>query len=325
MPLVDKPLGDLRTYLGISPRPADFDDYWTRALAELDATKPSPEIVPVDKLNARNVDCSDLWFQGVGGAKIYAKLLRPSQPIDGHPAILFFHGYTGNSGAWCDVKMALAGQGFTVASMDCRGQGGLSQDLGSISGPTHQGHIIRGLDDEPDKLLFRQIFLDTAQLARVVMGLPGVDPERLGTWGGSQGGALSVVCAALEPRVRKCVSLYPFLSDYRRVWEMDLAKDAYVELRTFIRQFDPLHLREDEIFHRLGYIDIRNLAPRVKADVLMGISLMDTVCPPSTQFAVFNHIESKKESVIYPDFGHESLPGFDDRAFRHMIELWDGI
>lgn len=29
-----------------------------------------------------------------------------------------------------------------------------------------------------------------------------------------------------EPRVRRCVSIFPFLSDYRRVWEMDLDKDA---------------------------------------------------------------------------------------------------
>ena len=51
--------------------------------------------------------------------------------------------------------------------------------------------------------------------------------------GGSQGGALTIACAALEPRVKKLAPVFPFLSDYRRVWEMDLAKDAYAELRPF--------------------------------------------------------------------------------------------
>lgn len=58
--------------------------------------------------------------------------------------------------------------GFTVAALDCRGQGGLSEDKGGVLGNTLQGHIIRGLDDpNPDNLLFRDIFLDTAMLAKL--------------------------------------------------------------------------------------------------------------------------------------------------------------
>lgn len=323
MPVVDKPLPELWTYSGSSPKPDDFDAFWTRALAELDETDPAPCITENLTVRAKTVDTYDLNFQGVGGASIYAKLLRPKNPAPGHPAVLFFHGYSGSSGAWTDVKMALAAQGITVAAMDCRGQGGQSQDMGSVAGNTLNGHIIRGLAEGPEKLLFRQIFLDTVQLARIVMTLDGVDPMKVCAWGGSQGGALSVACAALEPRIRRCVSIYPFLSDYQRVWAMDLDKDAYAELRTYLRHFDPRHERIDEMFYRLGYIDIQNLAPRIQADVLMGISLIDTICPPSTQFAAFNKITSSKTPLIYPDFGHEALPGFDDKAFQFVLDLMD--
>ena len=65
-----------------------------------------------------------------------------------------------------------------------------------------RGHIVRGLDDSPDKLLYRQIFLDTAQLARIVMAMPGVDAERVGATGASQGGGLTLACAALA-RIRR--------------------------------------------------------------------------------------------------------------------------
>lgn len=58
---------------------------------------------------------------------------------------------------------------------------------------------------------------------------------------------------------------------------MDL--DAYRELRTYFRQYDPHHLREEEIFAMLGYIDVKNLIKRIKAEVLMGITLMDNICP----------------------------------------------
>jgi cephalosporin-C deacetylase len=48
---------------------------------------------------------------------------------------------------------------------------------------------------------------------------------------------------------------------------------------------------------------------------------MDTICPPSTQFAVYNKIVSPKEMVIYPDFEHEALPGHNDRIFQFMMGL----
>jgi cephalosporin-C deacetylase len=320
MPLVDKPLHELKEYYGISPKPGDFDEYWEKALAELEATDPNPILEPSEVIQPRNAEVFDLWFTGVGGARIYAKYLRPKNAPKPHPAVLFFHGYSGHSGDWQD-KLSYVNEGLAIAALDCRGQGGRSEDNTPVRGNTMQGQFIRGLDDAPEKLLFRSIFLDTAQLARVVMSFEEVDANRIGTYGGSQGGALSIACASLVPQIRRCVSIFPFLSDFKRVWEMDLAKDAYVELKQFFRHFDPRHEREDEIFTRLGYIDIKNLAPRIKAETLLGLSLMDTICPPSTQFAAYNAITAKKDGIIYPDFGHEALPGFNDRAFNFLIGL----
>jgi len=104
---------------------------------------------------------------------------------------------------------------------------------------------------------------------------------------------------------------------------MDLAKDAYQDLKNYFRRSDPLHERVEEIFTKLGYIDIQHLAQRIKAEVLMAITLMDNICPPSTQFATYNKITSKKEALIYRDFGHENLPLFSDRIFRFMMGLKD--
>ncbi len=319
MPLVDMPLEQLYEYKGRTPRPEDFDAYWERGLVEMAEKDPEPELIP-HSLSAPFAECFDLYFTGVGGARIHAKYLRPKTTIAPHPAVLMFHGYSGNSGDWCD-KLNYVGLGFSVAAMDCRGQGGQSEDPGGVRGNTLRGHIIRGLDDAADRLLFRQVFLDTAQLARVVMSLPEVDPDRVGVTGGSQGGGLTVACAALEPRIKRAAPVFPFLCDYRRVWEMDLATGAYEELRTFFRSFDPLHEREEEIFTRLGYIDNQYLAPRIRAEVLWPIGLMDTICPPSTQFAAYNRIPSKKRLLIYPDFGHEGLPGCNDRIFEFLAGL----
>lgn len=318
MPMVDMPLEKLRQYEGINPRPGDFDAYWERALAEMRAVDPQVELVP-SEFQTPFAECFHLYFTGVRGARIHAKYVRPKHAAGPHPAVLQFHGYTGRSGDWHE-KLGYAALGFSILAMDCRGQGGRSEDTGGVKGNTHRGHIIRGLDSGEDDLLFRHIFLDTAQLASIAMSLPEVDPERVGAMGGSQGGALTIACAALEPRIKRLAPVYPFLSDYRRVWQMDLAVNAYEELRTYFRQFDPLHQREDEIFTRLGYIDIQHLAERIQGEVMMGVGLMDTVCPPSTQYAAFNKIKAPKQDIVYPDFGHEALPGFADRTMQFFIE-----
>ena len=319
MPLIDMPLEELKKYNGINPRPDDFDEYWEDALNEMRSADPQVEFVP-SNFKAPFAECFDLYFTGVGGARIHALYLRPKENKGPHPAVLQFHGYTGSAGDWSD-KLNYVGMGFSVAAMDCRGQGGTSQDVGGVIGNTFRGQIIRGLDDAKEKLLFRSIFLDTAQLAGIVMSMPEVDADRVGAMGGSQGGGLTLACASLEPRIKRLAPLFPFLSDYKRVWEMDLAEHAYEEIRTYFRQFDPTHEKEYEIFTKLGYIDIQNLVKRIKGEVLMGTGLMDNICPPSTQFAAYNKITSKKSMIIYPDFGHEGLPGVNDRIFMFMSEL----
>jgi cephalosporin-C deacetylase len=231
-----------------------------------------------------------------------------------------FHGYRGSSPEWSEL-LGYVAAGFTVAALDCRGQGGRSDDAGGVRGNTLYGHIIRGLADGPDQLLYRQIFLDTAALARIVMALDDVDAARVGATGASQGGGLTLACAALEPRIRRAAPVYPFLCDYQRVWQMDQAERAYRELRDFFRMFDPTHERQAHYFERLGYIDVQHLAARIEAQVLMGVGLMDQVCPPSTQFAAYNKITAPKEMVIFPDFEHEALPGFRDRTFQFMLGL----
>jgi cephalosporin-C deacetylase len=313
------PLEQLRTYQGTNPRPDDHDEYWALALAELDATDPEVELTPAD-FQAAFADCFHMTFTGVGGARVHAKLLRPHHAETPHPAILQFHGYSGSSGEWTP-KLAYVASGYTVAALDCRGQGGRSEDRGGVVGNTLRGHIIRGLDDEPQNLLYRQIFLDTAQMARIVMDMDDVDADRVGAMGGSQGGGLTLACAALEPRVKRAAPSFPFLCDYRRVWDIDLAKDAYAELREYFRRFDPRHEREDEIFTKLGYIDVQFLAPRIQAEVMMAVGLMDTVCPPSTQFAAYNKISAPKSMVLYPDFGHEALNGHPDLVYQFLNEL----
>lgn len=320
MPQIDMPLDKLQQYQGRNPMPADFDAFWDRGLEEIRRLDPQVELKPA-AFQSRQAECFDLWFTSTFGARVHAKYLRPRQRAGRAPCLLQFHGFTGHCGEWND-KLGLVAEGFCVAALDCRGQGGESQDHGLLRTSPCNGHLTRGLSDsDPANLLYRNLYLDTALLARVVCGFAEVDPDRLGAMGGSQGGGLTLACAGLVPGIRKAAPVYPFLCDWKRVWEMDLAKDAYNEIRDYFRRFDPLHQREDELWNRLGYIDVQFLARRIKASVMMGVGLMDAICPPSTQYAAYNKIAAPKQTVIYPDFGHEGLPGHNDRVFQFLKDL----
>lgn len=316
----EMPLEKLKTYMGTNPCPPDFDEYWQRALKEMDEVEPNVEIVKEESVEAPYAECFNMYFTGVKGARIRVQLIKPKKLEKPCPAILMFHGYKWYSGDWSD-KFGLVAAGFIVAAMDVRGQNGYSEDVGGVKGNTVQGHIIRGFDDDKDQLLYRQIFLDTAELAKIIANMPEVDEKRIAALGYSQGGGLALACAALSPYISRVVSVYPFLCDYKRVWEMDLAKDAYEEIRTYFRFRDPLHEREDEIFTKLGYIDVQHLAKWIRAEVLMVTGLMDTICPPSTQFAAYNKIQSKKQMLIYPDFGHEQIFYLNDKIFMYLMEM----
>lgn len=320
MPVVDMPLSELKEYKGTNPKPRDFDSYWETSVKEMHDIDPKIEIKPA-ALKSPVAECYDMYFTGAHGARIHARLLKPKNICGKCPAIVTFHGY----GCVCEDWYSLltwAASGFVVAAMDCRGQGGISQDVGGHDGNTLNGHIIRGLDNvDPKMLLYRDIFLDTAELADIIMSMPEVDENRVAAYGGSQGGGLTIACAALELRIKLAGVMYPFLSDYMRAWKTDMTEYAYAEVKQYFRNFDPRHEREKEIFTKLGYIDVHHLAPKIKAEVKMFTALMDNVCPPSTQFAAYNNMTCKKDLVVYPDFGHEFLPDAKEMMYEWFLSM----
>jgi len=315
----DMPFDELLTYQGSTPRPGDFDEYWARGLTDLAAVPADVEITPAE-FQTPYARCSHLWFTGTGGARVHAKLLQPVAATEPHPAVLQFHGYTGSSGDWVS-KLPYVALGHTVAALDVRGQGGLSVDEIPVAGWSMATYLLRGVDDAPDNLLYRHLYLDTARLAQIVLDLPEVDADRVGATGYSQGGGLTIAAAALEPRIKLAAPVYPFLSDYRRAWELDLEKAPYDEITEYFRKRDPMHLREDEVFTRLGYVDVQHLAPKVRAATTLTVSLNDRTCPPSTQFAAYNKLTAPKSYRVYPDYQHEPLPGTDDAIYSLMATL----
>lgn len=319
MPAVDMPVEELFKYKGSSPCPADFDKYWDDALSEMNAINPEVEFVKKD-FPSKVCDMFDLFYTGTKNARIHAKVAIPKNQDGKMPAVLCFHGLSGHADTWSDL-LKYASQGYVVAAMDARGQGGLSEDVGGVKGSTWPSPFMRGIEGDKHDLLMRDVYLDTALLAKCIMSLDYVDETRVATQGGSQGGALSIVCASLVPEIKKCAPWCPYLSDFKHVYDIGLNKDAYEGLQYYFRIIDPAHERETEIFEKLGYIDIQNFAKRLKAELLLQVGLVDTICPPSTQFAMYNKVTAKKNAILYPEYAHEIPPEGFDRIIEFFADL----
>lgn len=319
MPITKEELKQYSVYLGTNPMPEDFDVFWDARVEEARQIPLKYHLSASEIPDFDTCRFMDLEFTGIRGEQLYAKYLLPAgnKPV---PLVLQFHGYPGASRSWLE-QASFAGMGCALLAMDCPGQGGRGQDVGGYKGTTVTGHIVAGLDGDPKDMYYVRLLQNICILCRIVRELDGIDLERVYINGASQGGGLGIICAALNPDLaKKAAILYPFLSDYQKVSELGKDEIAYEGLRYYSRWFDPDGSRKKETFTKLGYIDAHNFAHRVKCEVLFGTGLSDSVCPPITQFSVYNRLTCPKKHVFFPEFGHEEIQAFDDQIIDFFSE-----
>lgn len=311
--MTEKDILDLDGYAGMTPCPEDFDAFWAVRMEEADRIPLQYSVTQSREIPSfETCRYLDLWFNGMGGARLYAKYLLPVRE-EAVPLVLQFHGYPGASRSWLE-QSSFAGMGMALIALDCPGQGGYSEDIGGYAGTTVSGHIIAGVDGPPEAMYYVRLYQNIRILCRIVRQLEGIDLGRVFVNGASQGGALGLACAALNPElINRAAILYPFLSDYRMVWELGADVIAYEGLRYYSRWFDPDGEKEEEWFRKLGYIDSKNFAHLIRCPILFGTGLADTICPPQTQCAVYHQLECPKKRCLFPGYGHEEIQEFDDK------------
>lgn len=90
----------------------------------------------------------------------------------------------------------------------------------------------------------------------------GIDRQRVYVNGASQGGALGLACAALNPElVKRAAILYPFLSDFKLVWVLGADEIAYEGIRYYSRWLDADEHQQERWFRQLGYM-IARISPQ---------------------------------------------------------------
>ena len=296
MPQIDMPRAELEQYRPSIERPADFDQFWDTVLAEVARLPRELQLEPVD-YPARGARVHRATFAGLGGARIAGWYITPDAPGP-FPALAFYHGYSWFRGEPWGYLPWIA-QGYAVLAVDVRDQGGESEDHRTWGGEAARGWMTRGIGD-PQTYYYRAVYADAVQTVEVLAARPEVDASRIAASGGSQGGGLTLVAAALNQRVAAAAPDIPFLCHFRRAAEISNAY-PYLEFDDYLQRYPD---REELLWRTLSYFDVVNLAGRVRCPVLMSVGLRDLVCPPSTIYAAFNHLAGPREMAVYPAHGH---------------------
>lgn len=304
MALFDLPLEQLRTYLPERNEPEDFDAFWERTLAEARDAAQDPVVEPVD-YGIRRIESFDVRFSGYGGQPVKGWLQLPRDRTGPLPCVVEFLGYGGGRGFPTDWLL-WSSVGYAHFVMDTRGQGSASlpgatpdhePDGGNAQFP---GMMTRGILD-PATYYYRRVFGDAVRAVEYARNHPAVDRSRIAVAGMSQGGGIALAVSGLVPDLSAVVADVPFLCHVRRATEITDSQPYHELTRFCMVHRDKI----DTVFRTLAYFDAMQFAARGRARALFSVALMDTVCPPSTVFAAYNHYAGPKAINVWRYNQHE--------------------
>lgn len=281
----------------------DFKAFWDNNLKDLAKVAPNYKLTLVPEYSEIDYDIYLVEMRSFGNELIRGYYAKPKREGK-HPVIVEYMGYGSQPyppNRWWD--------GFAYFVLSIRGQ--------ALNQPTNRfgTWITYGLENKDD-YYYRGAFLDVVRALDFVSSRPEIDAERIGVRGGSQGGALSFVAAALDKRVKVAAPNIPFLSDYP-----DYFKIVHWPKSDF-DNYMAAHpdAKWDDVYNLLTYFDIKNLAQWIECPLIMGIGVQDEVCPPHINFAAYNQVKSEKRWIAFPDFGHSVGKVYNDAAMAFFKE-----
>lgn len=289
--------------------PADFDAFWKAGLDELAKVplEARQTLLPDASTDAVNVYHVSYRTFGAGGrtpARIYGILCVPKAP-GRYPAVLNVPG--AGVRPYAGIK-DLAARGVITLQIGIHGVPvNLAQEVyDQLGSGAINGYPTFNLDQR-DAYYYRRVYLGCVRSNDFLVSLPEYDGSNLLVTGGSQGGQLSIVTAALDPRVKALAGYYPAYCDVTGYlhgraggWPHMMRPDARTGEVSF-------HATPEKIAVT-GYYDAVNFARRLKVPVHLAWGYNDEVCPPTSMYAAYNVITAPKRLTLALETGHNTVP-----------------
>lgn len=290
----------------------DFEEFWKKSVEKLRSVplevKREVHHTPYEK----TFMTYEITFNTHDNTWVHAYFSCPNNAKEKLPCVVFYHGGRGKKSINPDVVAT----GCCFFAMDVRAQGGTSIDKADYqSGASNGGMMTGGILDKENYYL-HNVYLDAVRAMDVVAQLPEVDPERIVTYGGSQGGALSVAASALSGRSKKC---YTYITSYCCLHQRtENGSGQFSHLKYYLSQNPEL---TDAAFDTLTYFDINNLVSLLEVPVYVGMGLKDPICLPQFVYSVYTHIPTEKTLFMAPFIQHNLPLEYKMRCHNEFSQL----
>ena len=293
--------------------PADFENFWTETIAEARKINLDPRLTLMPERCTSEADVYQISFQNDGyGSRIYGMLAMPKKSGK-YPAILRVPGagirpYSGDP--------RTAGLGFIVLEI---GIHGIPVNLDpqvyiDLSGGALAGYNSIRMNDR-NTHYYRRVYVGCVRAVDFIFTLPEFNGKDVAVTGGSQGGALTIVTAGLDKRIKYMAALYPALCDHT----------GYLNKRAggwphYFRNAVP---KPGEV-ETLGYYDVVNFARRITIPGYYTWGFNDLTCPPTSMYSAYNVITAPKELHIFQETGHWTFPEQTEELNNWLVKKLNG-
>lgn len=287
--------------------PEDFLSFWESEKAAVRAIPADVQLEKVDEHSDANQTTYRLSIANLNGSRVYGWLSVPTAEGK-HPGILTVPaaGYApyGPGKGWASqgfVSMVMYAHNYPI-TLPKEKYDELSKT--ELSNYPHQGKESR------ETYYFRRVFMGCTRFMDYLMSRPEWDGTNLIVTGSSQGGALSLVCSGLEPKVTAIASNVPALCDHT-----GCLHDRASGWPRLIPDKDP------NIAKVSAYYDAVNFARHAKCATLISCGYVDGTCPATSVYSAYAVLPQPKLMIPTPTMGHAQSPEYSAAQQKFITSL----
>lgn len=274
-------------------KPADFDQFWGEVLGQAAQIPLHATLTPVPFRSTPNVEVFEVHYDSLDHVRVAGWYCLPRQRSKPLPAMVFYPGYISEP----TLPKGAAAQGYAAFGAAPRGK----LRSNSQFNPGYPGLLTHNITDH-NTYGYKGFYVDAWRAIDFLLERPEVDSARIGVRGGSQGGALTLLAAAMRP-VAAASAGAPYLAGVIDAIRLTNSQ-PYQEINDYLRLYPNSRTAIETTW---SYYDCINFADKIKCPILVNIGLNDDVCPPETGYAVFNALGSQEKKLYaYPGHGHDA-------------------
>lgn len=296
--------------------PDDFDEFWTNAKRELSDLPIDAVITLKPELCTADINVYHVSLQNIqmplswrGTSRFYGMLSVPKKP-GRYPAILGVPG----AGVRSYGRDDKAAKGVIIFNV---GIHGIPVDMDynvyhSLATSSLAGYERYNLQNK-DLYYFKRVYMGCVRAVDFIYTLPEFDGENLAVTGGSQGGALSIITAGLDNRIKYLAAAYPALSDM----------PGYLSGRAggwphMYQNYDKK--KNPDWLTTTAYYDVVNFAKKLTIPGWYTWGFNDNICPPTSMYAAYNSISAPKELHVFSETAHWRYPEQHENGTNWLLK-----